>query len=337
MKSKSWIVVLLMIAVLALSACGTKTKEDIVEDLNAKVTDLKGYKATAKMTLQVGEEPQTYDVDVWHNEPHYYRVHLKNTAKEQSQMILRNDEGVFVLTPALNKSFKFQSEWPDNSSQAYLYQSLVQDILEDPEAKFTETEEHYVFETKTRYKNSQMLPVQEIKFNKKELTPAEVKVMDADRNALVVVEFSKVDLNATFEKDDFDMKKNMTGAQLEVPVNATVGSQEFSVMYPLAEIPATELVEEKEVATANGKRVILTYDGEKPFTLVQEKAQVVPTMTVSTPVKGELVNLGHTMAAVTDNSIKWTHDGVDYTLASSNLTKDEMVMLAQSVQGTMVK
>ena len=31
--------------------------------------------------------------------------------KDQSQIILRNEEGVFVLTPALNKSFRFQSDW----------------------------------------------------------------------------------------------------------------------------------------------------------------------------------------------------------------------------------
>ena len=77
-------------------------------------------------------------------------------------MILRNDEGVFVLTPALNKSFRFQSDWPQNSSQAYLFESLVKDIANDPEAKFNVVEDKYVFETKTNYQNNKMLPTQEI-------------------------------------------------------------------------------------------------------------------------------------------------------------------------------
>lgn len=128
---------------------------------------MKGYKANAKMTLQIGTEPQVYDVQIWHKEPNYYRVNLKNEKKDQSQMILRNDDGVFVLTPALNKSFRFQSEWPQNSSQAYLYESLVKDILEDKESKFSATKDHYVFETKTRYQNNKMLPFQEITLNKK--------------------------------------------------------------------------------------------------------------------------------------------------------------------------
>ena len=106
-------------------------------------------------------------------------------------MILRNEEGVFVLTPALNKSFKFQSDWPQNSSQAYLYESLIKDITEDKEAKFKESKEHYVFETQTRYQNNKMLPYQEITLNKKDLSPVSVKVMDPDKTALVPLNFLK--------------------------------------------------------------------------------------------------------------------------------------------------
>ncbi len=77
-------------AIVVLSACGTKSQEDVTKGLDKKVGDLKGYKATAQMQLKVGNEPQSYEIDVWHNKPGNYRVHLKNAKKEQSQMILRN-------------------------------------------------------------------------------------------------------------------------------------------------------------------------------------------------------------------------------------------------------
>lgn len=338
---KKWVVLLLagLMVIFALSACGTKSQEDVVKELNGKLEDLKGYKVKAKMTLQMGADPQTYDVEIWHKEPAYYRVDLKNAQKDQSQMILRNDDGVFVLTPALNKSFRFQSDWPENSSQAYLYESLIEDIIEDKEAKFSSTKEHYVFETKTRYQNNKMLPLQEIKLNKKDLTPVSVKVMDSDRKSLVTVEFSNADFNAAFDKKDFDMAKNMTGAQLEVPVMADIGDKEFTVKYPTAEMPDVNLIEEKPMETENGKRVILTYDGEKSFTLIQEKAVVIPTTMVSTTVSGELVDLGFTIGALSSNSLTWTYQGVDYTLASKDLSEEEMVMLARSIeaQGEMGK
>ncbi|GLI83534.1 outer membrane lipoprotein carrier protein LolA [Rossellomorea marisflavi] len=337
MNKKLVVLVLAVLTVLMLAACGEKSKEDVTKDLKSKVEDLKGYKADAKMTLQVGEDPQTYEVEVWHNDPNYYRVSLKNEAKDQSQMILRNEEGVFVLTPALNKSFRFQSDWPSNSSQAYLYESLVKDVLEDKNATFKETKDHYVFNTKTRYQNNQMLPTQEITFNKKDLTPVSVNVMDSDKNSLVKVEFSKMDVKAAFDKKDFDMKKNMTGAQLEIPVSGNVEEKELSVLYPTDGISGSELVDEQEVATKDGKRVVLTYDGEKSFTIIQEQTTSVPTMTVSTSLQGEVVDLGFTVGAMTDQSITWTHDGVDYMLASKSLTQDEMVTIARSVQGSMVK
>ena len=124
MKKKIFMLALGLMVVLVLSACGEKSQDDVVKTLNGKLENLEGYKAKAKMTLQMGADPQTYDVEIWHKKPDFYRVDLKNAQKDQNQMILRNEEGVFVLTPALNKSFKFQSDWPQNSSQAYLYESL---------------------------------------------------------------------------------------------------------------------------------------------------------------------------------------------------------------------
>ena len=320
---------------LALSACGQKSQGDVVSDLNEKLGEMKGYKANAKMTLKMGTEPQVYTVEIWHKNPAFYRVNLKNEEKDQSQMILKNDDGVYVLTPALNKSFKFQSEWPENSSQAYLYESLVKDITEDKSATYKETDKHYVFETKTRYQNNKMLPFQEITLNKKDLSPVSVKVMDPDKTALVLVEFSKVKFDTTFDKDAFDMKKNMTSAQLEAPVMAEVKDEGFSVKYP-SNLDDMNLTEEKKIATDDGDRVILTYEGSTSFTLVQEKAKVVQT-SVSTNVNGEPVDLGFTVGAMTGNTVAWTFDGVDYMLASKDLTQEKMIEIARSVGGDSVK
>lgn len=338
MKKRLLLLLAGLMVMFVLAACGTKSQQSVVKDLDGTLTDLKSYKAKAKMTLQMGTEPQVYDVEIWHKNPSFYRVNLKNSKKDQSQMILRNKDGVFVLTPALNKSFRFQSNWPKNSSQAYLYESLIQDILEDKDAKFSATKQHYVFETKTRYQNNKMLPIQEITLNKKNLAPVSVKVMDPDRNSLVTVEFSEVKFDADFDKDAFDMKKNMTASQLEVPVMGEADKKDFSVKYPLAELPGVTLKGEKEMKSENGRRIVLTYEGKgKSFTLVQEKADVMPASASTVTVSGEPVDLGFTVGALTDNSIKWTHNGVDYMIASSNLTPVEMEMVAESVQADAVK
>ncbi|MCP8971250.1 LolA family protein [Ectobacillus ponti] len=308
-----------------------KSKEDVIKDLEAKVSDMKSYEAKAKLSIKTGAEPQVYDVDIWHSKPSYYRVSLKNAKKDQSQIILRNDEGVFVLTPALNKSFRFQSNWPQNSSQAYLYESLVRDVLKDKEAAvFKATDDNYVFETKTNYQNHNMIPKQEIAFSKKDLSPVSVKLMDNDNNVLVQVDFSGVKFDKKFDKGAFDTKKNMSVARDEIPASAQQ-DQPFAVLYPNDLPKGVVKKEEKEMKTANGKRVILTYNGnKKSFTLIQEKALVAKTGT-TVSMSGEPVDLGFTVGALTKDSITWSHNGVDYMLVSKELSQDELLTVARSV------
>lgn len=340
MRKGLWFFGLMLVAIVMLSACGAKSQEDVTKALQKKVENLKGYKVEAKMTLTVGNEPQTYNIDVWHEKPSNYRVHLKKPEKEQSQMIVRNKNGVYVLTPALNKSYRFQSEWPDNSSQAYLYGSLVKDILDDKEATFKAEKDHYIFHTKTRYQNKNMLPTQEITFNKSTLEPVSVKVMDTNQQPVLTVEFAKADFNAKFDENSFDAKNSMTSAQLEIlPVMGNLGEkEEFTVKYSMAEIPGVNLYDEKTVMTENGKRVLLSYTGEKSFTIIQEAAEAIPASTMEVvQINGEMVDLGFAIGALTDGSISWTDGGVDYMVISNDLSPEEMVMVAKSVQGGAIK
>ena len=103
-----WIVFVLGM-VLLLSACGEQSQEDVVENLEESLEKLEGYKAEAEMDMKTGQEDQTFSIDVWHKKSDFYRVSLSNEHDdEESQIILKNEDGVFVLTPALEKNFKFQ-------------------------------------------------------------------------------------------------------------------------------------------------------------------------------------------------------------------------------------
>ncbi|WP_440601687.1 DUF4367 domain-containing protein [Bacillus safensis] len=321
--------------VLILSACGQKSQQDIVGDLNKKAEEMTSYKAKAKMTIETGNDPQEYQVEIWYKKPELYRVYLENPKKDQSQVILRNGNGVFVLTPSLNKSFRFHSDWPNNSSQVYLFESLVKDIKNDSAAQFKAKESKYVFETKTNYQHNQMLPTQEITFHKKSMAPASVKVLDSDKKPMVKVEFSHFEFNKSFDKDAFDEKKNMTLSQMDVATSADP-SDSFAVKTPVDMPEGVKKMEEKEMTTDAGKRYVITYGGKKSFTLIQEKARVAEA---STPVtmNGEPVDLGMTVGVLTDQSLSWTSDGVDYLISSSDLSKEELLMVAKSVEGQSAK
>ncbi|RBW67844.1 LolA family protein [Bacillus taeanensis] len=338
MRKMRSVILILVVFLLALAGCGQKSQEDILGSLEEKWEKLDSYKAEATMTLETGDEPRIYQVEVWHKKPSYYRVKLQNADQEQSQIILRNDEGVFVLTPALNKSFRFQSEWPDNQSQVYLYESLINDILNDKERTFKvkEKEKDYTFTTKTNYQNKN-LHEQEITLSGKTLAPEKVAIKDKDLNVLVTVEFKNVTFDHPFKEEDFDMQRNMTGAKLEIPTMAET-DQQMEVMYPMYVPDGLVLSEEKELSVDGEEKVILSYTGDKSFTLIQQQARAaVETSTPVSMMYGEPVDLGFTIGVMNNQSISWMHKGMEFYLTSNNMDEDELAAVARSVQGMTVK
>ena len=103
-----------------------------------------------------GQQPLEYKVEVSYQKPRYYRIKLTNEEKDITQIVLRNDDGVFVLTPKLNKVFRFQSDWPQNQGQVYLYQTLVQSILIDNSRQFVIDDDAYVFDVMANYNNGSL-------------------------------------------------------------------------------------------------------------------------------------------------------------------------------------
>src|SRR5699024_6263496 len=130
-KRQIMFLVLIGLFVIFAAGCGDKSQESVVKKIEGKLADINGYKVQAEMVMKTGQDARSYEVDVWYkkDEEDFFRVGLENEEEEGGQVILKNNEGVFVLTPALKKSFKFQTEWPESSSQPYLYQSLVNDVL----------------------------------------------------------------------------------------------------------------------------------------------------------------------------------------------------------------
>lgn len=215
MRRFTWVVALVMVCLsLVVSGCGKKDAGSVVKELDGVMSKLQSYHGKGQMTLRTGQDPQEYDVEVSFQAPSFYRISLTNAKKDITQIVLRNDDGVFVLTPHLNKSFRFQSDWPENQGQVYLYQSLVQSILMDNERHFTSDEKAYVFDVVANYQNGS-LARQKVWLDKRNYAPQHVEVSDANSNVMVIVKFDQFEFGTKFEKDQFDMQRNMTGWNLK--------------------------------------------------------------------------------------------------------------------------
>lgn len=208
MRRMTWTAAILLCFSLVLAACGTKDAESVVKELDKVVNSMESYQGSGTMTLRTGQQPLEYKVEVSYQKPQYYRIKLTNEEKDITQIVLRNDDGVFVLTPKLNKVFRFQSDWPQNQGQVYLYQTLIQSILVDNSRQFVIDEDNYVFDVMANYNNGS-LARQKIWLNKSDYKPVQVEVSDTNAAVMVEVKFDTFDFGPKFDKAVFETEANM--------------------------------------------------------------------------------------------------------------------------------
>lgn len=366
MRRRIWgLGVVLLSVVLALAGCfgGKKDAGAVVKDLDKQVEKLESYTSTGTMTLHTGAEPQEYQVEVSFQKPSYYRISLSNDKKDISQIVLKNDDGVFVLTPHLNKSFRFQSDWPKNQGQVYLYESLVNSINQDKDRQFTTDGDSYVFDVLANYSNSS-LSRQKIWINKKSYAPQSVEIYDAQNKPVVVMNFNDFKFNETFEKDYFDMQRNMTSARITLPTMGLETQQGAAQQGAAVQSSATSqqpagsaagspavpqsqgisLIEPSYIPAGVGKpkasettlgenaAILLKYTGTYNYTLLESR----PSDKSVSYQEGELVDLGYGFGVLTGGEKKtlvWMAQGTEFRLSSGDLPVDEMVQIAISVQG----
>ena len=354
--------ILITIMCLILTGCGSYKLEDAVNDFTKSVENSKSYKLNGTMEISSGEELFTYNIDAYFLKDDFYKVVLVNQTNNHEQVILKNKEGLYVVTPSLNKSFKFDSVWPENSSQAYLLQNLVTDIKNDNEKTFEKNEKGYVIKSKVNYPNNEELVYQKIYFDK-DMNITGVEVYNKEDIIKIKVTFKSVNMKAKLKEDDFVLddlidtnaedsnKQNDTNTKTDDKntdntkctgsnckeqktcegkvCDKTTGSLD-SIIYPLYIPTNTHLKSSETVETANGDRVILTFSGEKNFVLVEETSKVSNEFEVI-PVFGDPLMLDKTIAALSSNSISWNAENVSYYLVSSDLSSNEMVNVAKSL------
>ena len=312
---------------LILTGCGKYDKKDLIKDLSSKINNSKGYYVSGTLEMVNNDDKYAYDVNVSYSADNNFKVSLRNKNNNHEQIILRNEEGVYVLTPSLNKSFKFQSEWPYNNSQSYILQNVISDIKDDNNLKFKTTKNGYILTTTVNYPSNKDLVKQKIYIDKK-TNITQIEVLDDDNQVHIKMVFDSIDLKAKYNKKYFTLKENMTSANIKEEIETT--SKIEDIIYPMY-IPAnTRLTSQDAVEKENGERIILTFDGDKPFMLVQETVSKEDEMT-TVLVDGDPLIIADSVAAVNDYSVNWLSNGIEYYVVSSDLNSEELINVAASI------
>ena len=318
-----------IIMMLFVTGCGKKDAGDIIKDLDKKVSSATSYQVEGRLQITNNDDTYNYDVTVSYQKPNKYRVSLVNTSNDHEQIILKNDEGVYVVTPSLNKSFKFQSDWPNNNSQVYLLNSIISDVNNDGDRIFEENKEGYMITTKVTYPNNTNLIKQKITMDKN-LMFKTIEVLDSNDIPQMVMKFNSIDLKANFDDDFFDLDSIIEQIDTNVEEKTEESNAIDDIIYPLYIPMGTSLVDKEKVAKTDGERIILTFDGEKPFLLVEETVSIEEEFSVI-PTYGDPLLLADTVAALSSNSISWVSNGIEYYIVSDAMSQVELIEIASSI------
>ncbi|SFB29581.1 Outer membrane lipoprotein-sorting protein [Cohnella sp. OV330] len=369
LRKLPWIAAALVLVATLLSGCGAgKNADSVVKDLTKLSDKMDSYQGSGVMTLHTGQQPQAYKVEVWYQKPNYYRVALTSASRDVTQIVLRNDDGVFVLTPSLNKSYRFQSDWPDNQGQVYLLQTLLHSIAVDNSRQFAAEKDSYVFNVMAGNYQNGSFARQKIWLDKSDYSPQLVEVTDTNSNVLVDVKFDSFEFGKKFDKSAFDMQQNLAtpkdgasttgalpdGASPDAsgkdgtsadpatadPADGTDGKTAEPVVEMAAIEPdplmlpqgVTQVEAPFDVQLGDGEQgVMLRYSGTYDFSIIESQSK---DRAVSTLAQTKALDLGFTVGFLTEDdtqSLSWTYDGVDYRLTTVDLPHEEMVRVAQAL------
>lgn len=345
-----------------LCGCGKTNVTDAIDNFANKVNNSKSYKLIGTMEINNNDEVFTYSLESYHLKDDYYKVVLINQTNNHEQVILKNDDGLYVITPSLNKSFKFDSVWPENSSQAYLLGNLVTDLKNDASAQMEESDDGYIIKSAVDYPNNEELTYQKIYFDK-DMTVQKVEVYNDSDIVKIKVNFTNVNLKAKLSEDDFALEDLIDEEEEKNDVNNQTNDEKTeesskncmsedcdpkkedcstnncdtknssaleNVIYPLY-IPAnTYLSNSETVANEDTNRVILTFSGDKNFVIVEEAIKASNEFEII-PVYGDPLMLDETIGAISSNSLSWSVNNIDYYLVSTDLSTKEMISVASSL------
>lgn len=142
----------------------------------------------------------------------------------------------------------------------------------------------------------------------------------------MTMEFNRLDDNPVFDSNYFKLESIISNIEVEDNESGSIND----VIYPLYIPTGTVLSNEEKVSKENGERIILTFDGEKPFLLVEETSTIERDFSI-VPIFGEPSFLNDTIGAITDNSLSWSSGGIDYYIVSDAIGKNELIEIANSI------
>lgn len=295
---------------------------------------LDSYYMEASMDFYKGEDTRSYTVKISYKDnadADLFKVSMYDKAVNQEQIIIKNKDGVYVLTPALNQAYKFNGEWPLNGHKPYLYQSMVETMQGD--CDISKLDDGYLVTPTPEFKNMPSWARQEMKLSK-EYKPLWVHIYDNNNDVAVKIGFNKVEFNPTFSENYFNVEDNVKESRENISTTTSSTIDDLPLYPTNADVDAS--LKEVSNITVNGEtQVMLTYEGKENFTVIETSVESFEQYT-EIEVSGEIVNIfgvyGYVVSNSNINKLYFTYNGVSYQLWSNCVDVATLIEVASGME-----
>lgn len=329
MKAK--VIAGLGIVILIIALCFTLKPKSFDKQFSSVMENMDSYILEGDMEITKGEDVKTYALQVGYqkvDELDFFKVSILDKELNQEQIILRNAEGVFVVTPSLNQVFKFEGDWPMNSPKPYLLQSMA-DIVNQEDSEVTKEDEGYKITSPVIYPNNKNYAKQEMMFDE-DANIKWLQIFNQDNTVELKIVFQKVEYNKELPENTF-----VAPTTLETPSSGLALSDEDLPMYPSAVFDA-QLSNKTTMASDGTVKHMLEFTGEKNFTVVESvRTSSENTQTVIMP--GQIVDSLDVIGFYDGNRMSAIYHGVEFTVFSDDLAPEEMMRVITSMQVAVMK
>lgn len=328
MKSK--IIAGIGIVVLAVALIFAMRPKSFDSQFSKTMKNMDSYILKGDMEITKGEDTKAYALEVGYEkgEKDHFRVSLTDKELNQEQVILRNDDGVYVITPTLNQIFKFEGDWPMNSPKPYLLQS-ISDIVQQEEVAIDKSKDGYLVSADVSYPTNKNYNREEIMFDKDSKLQW-LQIFNQDNVAELKIVFNECNYDATLPDDYFTAPTS-----LEKSVSAEVLTEEDLPLYPV-QVYSSKLDNVSVLKNGSEVKHVLEYSGEKSFTIVETKKES-PATTQTVIMPGEMVDTLDVIGFYDGTHLSAIQNNVEFSIFSEDLGPEEMLEVIHSMQVAVMK
>lgn len=320
-----------VLALLVLVLAGVKifsSKSNVPTQINELRENLSSYHMEANMEMMMHEDKRTFLVTVDYkkeNENDLFKISLYDKNINQEQIMIRNNDGVYVLTPSLNQVYTFKGDYPLNSQKPYLFHSMLSAL--DGDYDIEKVSDGYLLSFVPKYENSPNWVKQDVKLSS-DFKPIWVNIYDSNNSVVCAINFVKVEFNASLNQDDFNVELNMEKAKENT---SNVSRNESELPFIVVDNIISSELSQQTSATIDGKTVyILSYTGSQSFTIIQSLLEENEE-TSYLAVNGTLLNCDQGLAIYNNSYLTYFYNGVKYEIYSSSLSVNEMIDIVSSL------